>query len=111
MGGKWRYGFYTFAALLHLGDGALRVADVRHTNRAGSRPNQHSGSTTEKWQRAFAWLILGILPGTPGPRKNRGYPADILSQKTQARKRRKVVADMSHSNPVPRHVIAKMVWL
>ncbi len=79
MGGKLALWVFIPLRLLHLGDGALRVADVRHTNRAGSRPNQHSGSATEKWLNALSlgvvWLILGVLPVHPASQKQ-GYPAD-----------------------------------
>ncbi len=97
MGGKLALWVFIPLRLLHLGDGALRVADVRHTNRAGSRPNQHSRSATEKWLNALSlgvvWLILGSIARTPGLAKT-GIPP-TLSQKRASTQGCKVAADMS----------------
>lgn len=80
MGGKLALWVFIPLWLLHLGDGTLRVADVRHTNRAGFGPISTPGSATEKWLNALSlgvvWLILGCIAWYTRPRKNRAYPAD-----------------------------------
>ncbi len=73
--------------LLHLGDGALRVADVRHTKPSRFSAINSAAQRKNGLTRAFAGRRLAYsgVCGTR-PRKKQGYPADTQPETRNAKR-------------------------
>lgn len=91
-------GFLYLLRLLHLGDGALRLADIRHTSRACSRPKWRASQRNGKVaQRAISGRRLAysgeyclVHPASQRP----DFPLRHEARNAQSSRDVKVATDM-----------------